>query len=201
MYCVADGLKLKFQACADLTEPSMYYKGWQHGHYITNLFVFAANGRIIDAVVNVPGSVHDSTVAIWGGTYKRLRETYKSTGGICWVDSAFAATDVPYLIRSAQDVNKARTAKEMAVMKEATSLRQAAEWGMRAIQGSMPRLTEPIKYETNGERRLVLKLVPLLYNLRLARVGLNQLANTYVPGWSRDSSYFIKSTRANVVTP
>jgi hypothetical protein len=130
-----------------------------------------------------------------------LRNVYKKTGGICCVDSAFAATDVPYLIRSAQDVNNAKTAEQMIVMKEATSLRQAAEWGMRAIQGSMPRLTEPIKYETNGERRLVLKLVPLLYNIRLARVGLNQLANTYVPSWSRDSTYYIKSTRPNVITP
>jgi hypothetical protein len=54
VYCVADGLKIQFQACADLTEQSMFYNGWQHGHYITNLFVFAVNGRIIDAIVNVP---------------------------------------------------------------------------------------------------------------------------------------------------
>jgi DDE superfamily endonuclease len=202
VYCVADGLKMQFQACADLTEQSMFYNGWQHGHFITNLFVFAANGRIIDAIVNVPGSVHDSTIAIWGGTYGRLKEVYKRTGGICCVDSAFASGNVPYLIRSAQDINIAKSAKEMAMMKEATSLRQAAEWGMRAIQGSMPRLTEKIKYETKGERKIVLKLVPLLYNLRLAKVGLNQLANTYVPGWSKDSSYYIKSTtKTRIITP
>ncbi len=65
----------------------------------------------------------------------------------------------------------------------------------------MPRLTETIKYETNGERKVVLKLVPLLYNLRLAKVGLNQLANTYVPSWSKDSAYYIKSTGTNVITP
>jgi DDE superfamily endonuclease len=201
VYCVADGLKLQFQACADLTEQSMFYNGWQHGHYITNLFVFAADGRIIDAVVNIPGSVHDSTIAIWGGTYGRLKDVYRKTGGICCVDSAFAAGNAPYLIRSAQDVNMAKSAKEMAIMKEATSLRQAAEWGMRAIQGSMPRLTETIKYETNGERKLVMKLVPLLYNLRLAKVGLNQLANTYVPSWSKDSAYYIKSKAPRIITP
>jgi DDE superfamily endonuclease len=192
VYCVADGLKLHFQQCKDLTEQSMYYNGWQHGHYISNLFVFGADGRIINCLTNVPGSVHDSTIAIWGGTYAKLKKVYERTGGLCCVDSAFAATAVPYLIRSGQEVNSAKTAQQMQEISEATSLRQAAEWGMRAIQGSMPRLTEKIRYETTGERKRVLKLVPLLYNLHLARVGLNQLANTYVPNWSKDSAYYIK---------
>ena len=64
----------------------MFYNGWTHGHYITNVFVFGADGTIIDAVLNVPGSVHDSQVAIWGGIYERLREVYRRTGGICVVD-------------------------------------------------------------------------------------------------------------------
>jgi DDE superfamily endonuclease len=192
VYCVADGLKLQFQNCKDLTEQSMYYNGWQHGHYITNLFVFAADGRIINCLTNVPGSVHDSTIAVWGGTYRKLRAIYERTGGICCVDSAFTSSRVPYLIRSAQDPQSAKTQDDISRMSEATSLQQAAEWGRRAIQGSMPRLTEAIKYEKNGERRRVLKLVPLLHNLRLARVGLNQLANTYVPNWSKDADYYIK---------
>ena len=82
VYCFADGLKLPFQSCEGLTEQSMFYNGWTHGHYVTNLFVFGADGRIIDAVLNVPGSVHDSTVASWGGTCLKLKEVYERTG--CW---------------------------------------------------------------------------------------------------------------------
>ena len=100
VFCVADGLKLPFQSCNGLTEQSMFYNGWTHGHYITNLFVFAADGRIIDAVINVPGSVHDSTLAVWGGTYQKLKALHARTGGICAVDSAFAAKNAPCLIRS-----------------------------------------------------------------------------------------------------
>ena len=192
VYCVCDGLKLKFEACAGLMEQGMYYNGWQHGHYISNLFVFAIDGRIINAVINVPGSVHDSQVATWGDTYTKLEQVYERTDGVCCVDSAFASMNVPYLIKSAQDKTKARTATERVIMDQATSLRQAAEWGMRAIQGSMPRLKDNIHYETKGERKRILKLVPLLYNVRLARVGLNQIANTYVKAWSRDASYYIK---------
>jgi hypothetical protein len=69
--------------------------------------------------------------------------------------------------------------------------RQASEWGMRAIQSAFPRLKDALKYEENGERRRILKLVPLLYNVRLELVGLNQIRNTYVPLWSRDGDYII----------
>lgn len=62
---------------------------------------------------------------------------------------------------------------------------------MRAMQGSMPRLKEPLRHENNGERKKTLQLVPLLYNLRLARVGLNQIANAHVPNWSRDLEFCI----------
>ena len=35
---------------------------------------------------------------------------------------------------------------------QATSMRQAAEWGMRAIQSSFPRLKDTFVYEETGER-------------------------------------------------
>ena len=101
--------------------------------------------------------------------------------------------DAPYLIRSGKDPTEASSIAEMVKLREATSLRQAAEWGMRAIQGSMPKLKDSIEYEEKGERKRILKLVPLLYNLRLERIGLNQIASTYVPNWSKDSSYYIKT--------
>ena len=173
VYCFADGLKLPFEACSGLLQQGMFYNGWTHGHYITNIFVFGADGTIIDAVMNVPGSVHDSQVAIWRGTYERLKEVYRRTGGICVVDSAFASANVPYLIRSSDDVSRARNSLEREVMTAATSLRQAAEWGMRALQSAFPRLKDHIAFEQNGERAIILKLVPLLYNLRCNRVGLS----------------------------
>ena len=48
-----------------------------------------------------------------------------------------------------------------------------------------------IHYEENGERRVFLSLVPLLYNFRLETVGLNQLRNTYCPSWCVDAKDFI----------
>jgi hypothetical protein len=71
-------------------------------------------------------------------------------------------------------------------------MRQAAEWGMRAIQAAFPWLKDRIMYEESGvERRIFLSLVPLLYNFRLHFVGLNQLRNTYMPHLLADSRYLI----------
>jgi hypothetical protein len=56
-----------------------------------------------------------------------------------------------------EQLSNARNARERIQLKEAASLQQAAEWGMRAIQGSMPRLKDQLKYEENGEKRGFLK--------------------------------------------
>jgi len=121
-----------------------------------------------------------------------LQEAFQETGGICCVDSAFLAGNVDYLIKSSQDLTKARDEEHLLQLKQATSLRQAAEWGMRSIQSAFPRMKDAILYEEKGERAVILKLLPLLYNIRLERVGLNQILNTYAPHLSKDAGYFIK---------
>ena len=111
------------------------------------------------------------------------------------VDSAFASAQVPYLIRSSDDLTKAKDAFEREVMTDATSLRQAAEWGMRAIQSSMPRLKDRFPYEEEEkafrERELILLVVPKLYNFRLEFVGLNQIRSTYIKSWETDAGLYV----------
>ena len=191
VYCVADGMKLYFESCSGEDEQNIYYNGWMHDHFVSCVFVFSVDGRIIRCIVNAPGSLHDSTLAEWGGIYDALEETYNRTGGKCCVDSAFASVNNAYLIKSSQHITDAEGPLNILRHKQATSMRQAAEWGMRAIQSAFPRLRDRIRFEEHGERRIFLALVPLLYNFRLAKVGLNQLQNTYVPSWSVDSNYFI----------
>jgi hypothetical protein len=75
---------------------------------------------------------------------------------------------------------------EMALMtrirEQATFLRQAAEWGMRALQGSFPRLKDTLLYlEDKTDRRLFLHLIPMVYNFRTQFVGLNQIRSTFYP--------------------
>lgn len=191
VYCVADGLKLYFEHPDDMDKQGMYYNGWQHDHFVSCVFVFSADGRIIHCIVNAPGSLHDSTLADWAGIYDVLGETYERTGAKCCVDSAFAGIANPCLLKSSQNLSDATGPLHLLRLEQATSLRQAAEWGMRAIQSAFARLNDRIHYEENGERRIFLSLVPLLYNFRLSKVGLNQLQNTYVPSWSVDFNYYV----------
>jgi DDE superfamily endonuclease len=194
VYAVADGLKLYFESTSDLDEQSMFYNGWKSSHFITNLFVFSCDGRCISAVLNAPGSLHDSTLAEWGGVYAELEDLYNRSGGKCCVDSAFSTVNNTFLLKSSENYSNADTAIDMLRMEQATSLRQAAEWGMRAIQSAFPRLKDRIHYEENGERAVFMSLVPLLYNFRLEKVGLNQIRNVYCRSWSIDSTFLIDVT-------
>ena len=55
----------------------------------------------------------------------------------------------------------------MLLGQQATSCRQAGQWGMRGLQRLFSRLKDRIIYEENGERVVILKFITLLYNYRV----------------------------------
>jgi hypothetical protein len=65
---------------------------------------------------------------------------------------------------------------------------QTAEWGMRMIQTSVPRIKDRFVYEERGKRRIYLKLLILLYNMRARMVGINLIRNTYMRHLMRDAN-------------
>ena len=194
VWSTMDGLKLYLQQSGNTEIQARFYNGWTHGHYVTSVFVFCPDGTIPIAFFNVPGSVHDSQVAHWGKVYDKLGAVYDETGGKCTVDSAFGKVNKPYLIKSSQDylVSTMPTRHEQRLdlqrKRQATSMRQAAEWGMRAIQSSFPRLKDTFVYEETGERRIVMKMLCLLYNLRARTVGINQIKNVFMKQLDEDAN-------------
>jgi len=74
------------------------------------------------------------------------------------------------------------------MFREATSMHQAAEWGMRALKSCLPHLTEWIQYEVNGERLVIIHLAVLLYNFCCMTVGLNQICNVYTDIWVHNAN-------------
>ena len=187
-YAVCDGLKLHLQQSGNHLIQNRFYNGWTHDHYVSNIFVFVPNGTICICALNAPGSIHDSQLADWGGVYPKLKKVYDEMDGIVVMDSAFSKLTYPFIIKSGQELPVHTTAQEITITSQATSCRQAAEWGMRALQGSFPRLKDWFYYEENGERRVMLKFITLLYNYRARKVGLNQILNTYMPELSRDAN-------------
>ena len=45
------------------------------------------------------------------------------------------------------------------VNEDATSMCQSAEWGMRSLQASFPRIKDRILYEKLGERKSILEML------------------------------------------
>ena len=185
-WATMDGLKLYLQQSGNFVIQERFYNGWTHDHYVTSVFCFCPDGTIPIAFFNVPGSVHDSQVAELGGIYNKLEAVFETTGGKCCVDSAFGNIERDFLLKSGQDIlgssapTRHEQNREHQLRRQTTSARQTAEWGMLSIQASFPRIKDRFIYEERGERRLVMKMFVLLYNMRARMVGINQIRNTYM---------------------
>jgi hypothetical protein len=59
---------------------------------------------------------------------------------------------------------------------------------MLTMQTSFPRVQDRFVYKELGERRIVLKMFVLLYNMRARMVGINQIRNTYMQHLLRDAN-------------
>jgi hypothetical protein len=173
-----DGLKLTFQKTNNGIKQNHFYNGWTHGHYINCLFVFTPDERICVCLINCPGSMHDSTMAQYG-VYRKLQKLFKNYGAIVVVDSELSEKDYPFLIKSSQE-DPAGKPEAVLAHRDATSIRQLSEWGMRMIQAQFPRVTKPIQYEVKGEHRVILHLIVLLYNFQTNEIGINQILNSFM---------------------
>lgn len=182
-WAAMDGLKVPIQQSSNWLVQNQFYNGWTCSTYINSVFVFAPDGRIRICLTNAPGSWHDSTMADYG-VYDKIEDLYDEFGVKVVVDSAFNVRDKDCLIKSAQkdpiatDLDAA--AHGVSLNRQATSLRQLSEWGMRMIQGQFPRLKDRMLYEEYGERRVIMQLMVLLYNFQTSTVGINEILNSFM---------------------
>jgi hypothetical protein len=127
--------------------------------------------------------------------YNQIDDVFYSMEGTAKVvvDSAFAAEDRPSLVNSfSNNVRQDGQPRQPHRLNNyATSVRQMAEWGMQGFQSSFPRLKEKILYEEKGEWKIMLNLMVLLYNFRVAKVGQNQIQSVYMPFLSHDAQEMI----------
>ena len=64
---------------------------------------------------------------------------------------------------------------------------------MRTIQAQFPRLNDALDYEENGDRKVILQLMVLLYNYQCVEIGINQILNSFMA--NSDSFYGRKIDR------
>jgi hypothetical protein len=63
---------------------------------------------------------------------------------------------------------------------------------MRGLQSSFPQLKDRFVYEERGDRRIMLKMLLLIYNMRARMVGINQIRNTYMPHLNQDANHDVE---------
>ena len=84
--------------------------------------------------------------------------------------------------------NVADNAVDREVKCQATSLHQTSEQGMHGFQSLFPHIKDCVKFECNGERKHVMKLMIYLYNLWSHCIGINQIQNVYLPYLQKEAS-------------
>ena len=157
-----DGLKLLIQEPTVDQKQNQLYNGWKHTHNINCVFVFSPDGKIRLALLNAPGTFHDSTMADYG-IYEGMERVFNRTGAKVVVDSAFNIGRRNFLLKSSQQ--DPMDDEGLRVNRAATSVRQLSEWGMRMIGSSFPCLKDPLLYEKN-DRMVILHLMVHLYNFQ-----------------------------------
>jgi hypothetical protein len=148
-----DGLKLRVEKAGDCQIQNMFFNGWQHDHYISNLFLFSPDGKIRACYINAPGTLHDSTMAKRGSVYDKINLLFGERGAKSVVDLAFSSEACQSMFKSWQlnIDNQGYVWQNSQVQRQATSVRQLSDWGMRGLQASFPRLKDRLMWEEKGE--------------------------------------------------
>jgi hypothetical protein len=204
-----DGLSIPVQCSESEEAQAADYNGYGHDTRCNNVFAFSSFGKIIYAVLNAPGSWHDSQVAI-----PLCTKVIQSIGSyaLC-VDKGFSRTGEMF-DRFVGPISRKAAAKLSPILRDAileqantyTSLRQASEWGMKALQGSFSRLKSRLSSNQN-KRYNIIMCVALLHNFRTEVLGVNQIATVFNPeyeqfinleGYDRIARYFYNEDNIDV---
>ena len=206
VFAVMDGGRMPCASYSDPDVQNAFWEGYTQAHEVTNLFVWNFYGELIFAAVNFPGSWHDSRVAAESGLYAPTLTEDTPTGFCVLADSAFPRTSAILegkIVRGrkANELGESSgvpkniwlAAVETLLDRAMPSERQSAEWGVRAIKGPFKRLTTTLPSDALSRGRIIL-LCCHLYNLRVRKVGLNQIRTVYanveddVQPWVRELS-------------
>lgn len=178
-----------FFPCTNHPDPQVqnrYYNGWKSAPSVTNILVFTPDGCICYAVLNVPGSIHDSRAA--GKVYDMLEDRTPDPYKLI-ADSAFQYKHerllTPFKRGQLDRRDPVVAAAQLEFHTHIVQARQAAEWGMRTLQGTFGRLRQPMSgTDFEGNQRLLV-VICYLFNLRTRRmVEGNQIKTVF------DSEYF-----------
>ena len=104
---------------------------------------------------------------------------------ICMKKHKLKLKSLKCLIKSSQ--NDPEDSELLLINRDVTSVRQLSEWGMRMIQGGFPRIKDCIKYEEEGDRKIIFMLIVLLSNFKTKNISINTILHSNME--TRDEYY------------
>ena len=189
-----DGCLLPITAAANNDLQNAYYNGWCSAHFTSNIFVFAPDGTIIHATINAPGSWHDAAVSrdLFAKLLHHTPERYCVIGDTAFPTSKDLVGRIitpPKSNSNCYPGDAAACHRFIKFNEQLVSARQAAEWGMRCLQGSFGRLKLPMPAQDAEYRYRLLEVCIRLHNLRTRLEGINQIRTVYEGVWQGSGIY------------
>ena len=180
-----DGKNYKVQKPSQADLQNAMYNGWLHATLVTGCLCFDVSGCICWGKHNFVGSWNDGEMSR-AFQEKLCRDEFCLKGHGVVSDSAFPVSGkcfgrIMTPIKDG-DIEKAHPLARPALLhrsRKLTSLRQACEWGMGAVEKVYRRLLLPLPFNqvTRGTR---LACIHRLYNYRVRTTGISQIRNTFL---------------------
>ncbi|ETN02259.1 hypothetical protein PPTG_16507 [Phytophthora nicotianae INRA-310] len=181
-----DGKNLRVQQPSNSDLQNAMYNGWLHTVFVTGTICFAADGCIIWAKHNCPGSWNDSDTSL-GFRNKLLdpvccpdpRKNVVSDSAFPCSTSMAGRILTPLKDGDLDRILPSLRSSARTLHNAITSVRQAAEWGMGSIQKVYHRLNLPLPYDPELRGVRIDNLFRMC-NYRVRTVGISQIRTTFL---------------------
>lgn len=182
-----DGLSLATQCTSERMEQNAMYCGYDCDTMVNNIFIYGPDGKVFFCAINYPGSWADGAVTrnflpfLRGkiGQYKIVVDQGFPRSG-----DAYGVLVGPLTKKGARKLHASVRAEMIHRSNIYVSLRQASEWGMRALQGSFPRFKSRLP-SNSAKREKVIRTIVLVHNFRTHLIGRNQIKTVFDPEYER----------------
>ena len=187
-----DGDKLRSKQPGNFYDQNRDYNGWTKECNRNLMVLWDTFGKIVDVVVNAPGSYHDSNTCYLGQVYKHLQDLPDGFKVCC--DDAFGTSGAVKgkLVKTKEQYKEgvSRSSYDQSL----THLRQCSEWGNNILTGCFRRLRGGFLPIDNVMHSYIIWCCVLLHNWRTETVERNQIKTYFNELQSEDTTTEITTT-------
>jgi len=182
-----DGLSLATECTSERMAQNAMYCGYDSDTMVNNIFIYGPDGKVFFCAINYPGSWADGAVTRNFlpflrnniGEYKIVVDQGFPRSG-----DAYGVFVGPLTKKGARKLHPSVRAEMIRRSNIYVSLRQASEWGMRALQGSFPRFKKRLP-SNSAKREKTIRTIVLVHNFCTHLVGRNQIRTVFDPEYER----------------